>query len=96
MPHYVIMYRPPRASFPSDATAEEGAAVSRHFAYLTELMNRGILLMAGRRDDAEYGIAIIECADLAAAREILSSDPVVQAGVFSARVDDFKLALWRK
>lgn len=96
MPHYLIMYRPPRPTFATDASPSEAEAVSRHFAYLKQKLEESTLLMAGRRDDAEFGIAIIECADESAAQEIVKNDPVVAAGVFSARVDLFRLALWRE
>lgn len=95
MPHFIIMYRPPRATFTAEATPEEAELVARHFEYLKTNLDAGAVLMAGRRDDAEYGIAVVDCPDEQHARQLLANDPVIKAGVFSARVDASRLALWR-
>jgi len=96
MNHYLLMYRPQRETFITDATAEESAAVSRHFDYLSNLLADGKLLMAGRVEDARLGIAILEAADDDAAASIMAHDPAVQAGVFSGELLPFRLALMRE
>jgi uncharacterized protein YciI len=91
--HYLIIYRPPRPTFPADASAEEAAVIERHFAYLQRLLADGVLVMAGRREDAEFGVAVIRAESEAAAREITKADPSVSEGVFTGEVHVFRLAL---
>ena len=94
MRHFVIKYTPPRDTFLTDSTAEENAAVGKHFEYLTELLKKRVLVMAGRTDDAAYGIAVFAAENEAAAQDIVSHDPAVRAGVFSAELKPFMIALY--
>jgi len=93
MAHYLIMYRPPRATFAEDATAEESGAVDKHFAYLKQLLTEGKLLLAGRTEDARFGIAVIVADDEGKARAMMKRDPAVASGVFSGELLPFRLAL---
>jgi uncharacterized protein YciI len=60
--HYILKYSPPRETFLTDATDDENLAVEEHFGYLKDLLDKGKLVMAGRTDDAEYGIAVFKVA----------------------------------
>lgn len=93
MNHYLIMYRPPRSTFVDDATVDEMAAVANHFEYLKGLLNRGTLLLAGRIDDARFGIAVVTADNEIQARSIMENDPAVRADVFSGELLPFRLAL---
>ena len=94
MAHFLLELRPPRPTFPEDATEAEGAAVGAHFRYLQSLVEQGRCLMAGRHDDAEMGIAIFVADNLDDAAAMAGADPAVQAGVFSHRIKLFHIALW--
>lgn len=96
MNQYLIQYRPPRATFIEDATEAETNAVGEHFEYLKALLEQGTLILAGRTDDASVGLFIFEAENDEAAETIRKNDPAVQAGVFSAEVKLFRLALIRK
>jgi len=91
--HYLIMYRPPRDGFAENATSEETAKVMKHFEYLKQLHVENVVLMAGRIEDARFGIALLETETEQEAQEILDKDPAVKAKVFSAELLPFSLAL---
>jgi len=91
--HFVIMYYPPRPDFTTNHTQEESDAVGRHFEYLKSLHERKIVLMAGRVEDASFGIALLVVENEKRAREIVENDPAVIAKVFKAELLPFRLAL---
>ncbi len=94
MKQYILKYSPPRETFTDDATPEESAAVERHFAYLNELLNSGKLIIAGRTEDAEYGIAIFAAEDDEEAEVIMNNDPAIMASVFTGILKQFRVALF--
>jgi uncharacterized protein YciI len=91
--HYLIMYKPPRASFAEDATAEETAVIERHFEYLKNKLADGSLIMAGRTENRSFGIAVIAADSEGMAKEIMANDPAVKEGLFSGELLPFRLAL---
>jgi len=81
------------------ATPEEAATVSRHFAYLKDLTEKGVMVIVGRtqnKDENTFGIAIFEAEDESAARRIMENDPAVTGGVMRATLYPYKIALMRK
>jgi uncharacterized protein len=79
-----------------DATPEEEAAVSRHFNYLKSLMAQGQLILAGRTQvpgDKTFGIVIFNADDDERAHAIMQNDPAVIAGVMSAELFPYRIAL---
>jgi uncharacterized protein YciI len=92
-PDFLYMVRPPRPTFPADGTPEELEAVGEHFQYLKQMLEAGTLYLAGRREDAEFGIAVFKADDLAAAQEIAANDPAIVRGVFTVEVWPFQVAL---
>lgn len=80
-------------------TAEEAETVSRHFAYLKDLTEKGVMILMGRtqnNDENTFGIAIFEAEDESAARRIMENDPAVAGGVMRATLYPYKVALMRK
>ena len=80
-------------------TPEEAETVSRHFAYLKDLTEKGVMILVGRTqnsDESTFGIAIFEAEDESAARTIMENDPAVVGGVMSATLYPYKVALMRK
>ena len=94
--HYLIIYRPPRATFAEDITEEESAVIGDHFDYLKRLHEEGQLVLAGRTEDASMGLFIFEADDRAAAERIMRDDPAVKGGVFSAELHPYRLALLKE
>ena len=95
MPHYLIMYRPPREGFAENVTPEETAIIERHAEYLQKIEGEGKLILAGRIEDARFGIAVIEADNENEARRIMENDPAVKESVFSGELLPFRLALMR-
>ena len=80
------------------ATPEERETVSRHFAYLKDLTEKGVAILMGRtqnNNENTFGIVIFEAQDEPAAREIMESDPAVRGGVMRATLYPYKVALMR-
>lgn len=82
-----------------EATQEEIQTVSRHFAYLKDLTEKGVMILMGRtqnNDEHTFGIAIFEAEDESAARRIMEHDPAVVGGVMRAKLYPYKIALMQK
>jgi uncharacterized protein YciI len=90
---FILVYRPPRSTFLEDQTEEESAIIRAHFNYLQQLHREGVLLMAGRCEDATFGIAIIEAASESEAQQIMAKDPAIKGRVFSGELRAFRIAL---
>ena len=81
------------------ATPEEEEIVGRHFAYLKDLTDKGVMILMGRtqnNDESTFGIAIFEAEDETAARKIMENDPAVKNDVMTATLYPYKVALMRK
>lgn len=81
------------------STAQEREIVSRHFAYLKDLTEKGVMILMGRtqnNDENTFGISIFEAEDESAARRIMENDPAVLGGVMTAILYPYKVALMRK
>src|SRR6266550_2746306 len=89
----------PRLHADSAWTKEDNMALSRHFARFQHAIETGELILAGRTrepGDKTFGIAIFEAKGEAAARRFMESDPAVVAGLMTAELHPFSLALERK
>ena len=85
----------------SDAawTKEDEMVMARHLTRFRLAIDKGELILAGRTKepgDKTFGIAIFEAADEAAARAFMESDPAVVAGLMTAELHPFAVALQRK
>jgi uncharacterized protein YciI len=85
----------------SDAawTKEDEMVIGRHLTRFRHAIEKGELILAGRTKepgDKTFGIAIFEAADEAAARAFMESDPAVVAGLMTAELHPFAVALQRK
>jgi uncharacterized protein YciI len=77
-------------------TREDNAVLERHFARLQEAAKSGQVILAGRTKepgDQTFGIAIFEASDEAAARAFMQADPAVSAGLMTAELHPFAVAL---
>ena len=80
-------------------TQRENEAVGRHFARLAEATKVGKMIFAGKTSeplDATFGLVVFEAVNEAEARQFMESDPAVVAGVMSATLHPYALALQRK
>ena len=80
-------------------TEKENEAVSRHFGRLAEATKAGRVIFAGRTTEAldrTFGLVVFEAEDVSLARQFMESDPAVVAGVMSATLHPYMLALQRR
>ena len=86
--------------YPDSAwTKEDEAALGRHLARFKKAVEAGELILAGRTTepgDKTFGIAIFQATDEKAARSFMESDPAVVAGLMTAELHPFAVALERK
>jgi uncharacterized protein len=81
----------PRPTFHLDMTEAERDVMQRHTAYWRTLLDRGVALAYGPVLDpsGSWGVAIMEVADIAAAREIAAQDPAGKSGM---RIEVYPMA----
>jgi uncharacterized protein YciI len=100
MAEFLYRIQPIRLGMLTEAPTEQEAQVlGEHFAYLSELADRGIVLMAGRTltaDDRTFGIAILVASTAAEAEAIMRDDPAVKHGVMRAELFPYRIALWSR
>lgn len=98
--HFLIVLKPvPRLHDEKAWTKEDNAAVGAHFNRLKAAVAEGKVLLAGRTTeplDRTMGLIIIAAPDEAAAREFMNADPCVAAGVMTATLHPYGLALMAK
>ena len=94
---YLIRIDPSRPGMLSDGgTAEENALIDRHFRYLSDLTDKGIVVLAGRTEQADspgFGIVLLRAESEQHAIEILHGDPAIIGGVFRGQIFPFRMAL---
>ena len=89
----------PRLHVEAAWTDGDRATVTAHFQYLSQATESRKVVLAGRTDEAHdktFGLVIFEAESEAAARAFMQSDPAVIAGVMSATLHRYSIALQRK
>jgi uncharacterized protein YciI len=89
----------PRLHSDSAWTKEDEMVLDRHLARFKHAIETGELILAGRTlepGDKTFGIAVFEAPDEEAARKFMESDPAVVAGLMTAELHPFAVALLRK
>jgi uncharacterized protein YciI len=77
-------------------TKEDKATSDQHFVRFLEATKSGQLILAGRTQepgDKTFGIAIFRASDEAAARAFVKADPLISAGLMTADLHPFAVAL---
>jgi uncharacterized protein YciI len=95
--HYFVKLIPPRSTFAQDITDEEKLLMQEHVRYTHDNFTAGIVLLYGpvMATHGPFGIAVLEVADEAAARQFIESDPTVQAGLNKFELYPMRLAAAR-
>ena len=95
--HYIYRIQPSRPGMLTDGpTPEEAEIVSEHFAYLEQLTEQGVVVLAGRTlttDESSFGIVILRADSEEAARDVMDNDPAVERQVMRAELFPFRIAL---
>jgi uncharacterized protein YciI len=88
--------RPGLSEGPDAWTDTDRAVTARHIEYLRGGAEDGIVVMAGRSQDwVGPAVVILECEDEATARAFMESDPFLTAGLFSASLHPYRIAIER-
>ena len=94
---YLYRIQPTRPEMLAEGpTPEEERIVGEHFAYLSELTEQGVVILAGRTlntDESSFGIVIFRASSEEAAREVMKNDPAVSKGVMKAVFFPYRIAL---
>jgi uncharacterized protein len=94
---FLYKIQPTRPEMLSEGPTErESAIVGQHFNYLKDLLEKGIVLLAGRTlntDPSSFGIIIFEADSEKAAQVIVAGDPAVSQGVMQAELFPYRIAL---
>jgi len=95
--HYFVKLIPPRPTFAQDMTDEEKLLMQEHVRYTHENFTAGKVLLYGpvMATDGPFGIAVLEVADEAAARQFIENDATVQAGLNKFELCPMRLAAAR-
>jgi uncharacterized protein YciI len=95
--HYLYKIQAVRPAMITDGpTEDEARIVADHFAYLQQLTESGVVLLAGRtlnEDFSTFGIIIFRADSIAAARQIVENDPAVKQRVMRAELYPYRIAL---
>jgi len=80
-------------------TEVENRIVASHFRRLVAASDAGLVLMAGRTSeplDRTFGIVVFEAADADEARRFMEGDPAVEAGLMTATLHPYFVAVPRR
>lgn len=80
-------------------TKQQNDAVGRHFVRLSQATDSGKVIFAGRTNeslDRTFGLVVFEADSVDAARQFMETDPAVEAGLMSATLHPYVMALQRK
>lgn len=97
MPQFLYRIQPTRLAMLTEGpTPQEQEIVSAHFDYLAGLLERGVLILAGRTLNADpdsFGIAIFNADSEAHAAALVADDPAVKGGVMRSQLFPYRIAL---
>ncbi len=98
--HYLYRIQPTRLEMLTHGpTAAEAEIVARHFVYLQQLTEQGIVVLAGRTltmDEHSFGIVIFRADSEEAARQVMEQDPAVHQQVMRAELFPYRIACMAK
>ena len=83
----------------SQWTKKENDVLGRHFARLSQATQAGMVIFAGKTSEAlssTFGLVVFEAENESAARQFVDADPAVEAGIMSATLHPYAIALQRK
>lgn len=94
MSEWIYFLHPPRPDFAASISAAEGKVFSEHFAYLKELHDRQVLILAGPTlGSVNTGICIFRAPDEEAARRVMNEDPTIRENVVTGELRPFRVSL---
>lgn len=96
MSEWIYFIHAPREHFAETLTAEEAEAFHRHFAWLQQRCEEGVVVLAGPTlGEHNTGICIFEADDEEAARAVMAADPVIAGGYATGELRGFRVSVAR-
>ena len=93
---YLYIIQPKRLGMlTEEPTSHQHETMGKHFAFLQQLTEQGILILAGRtlnNNVDTLGIAIINALSEEEACKTVDNDPAVSQGVMNARLYPYRVA----
>ncbi len=84
MDYFVFIYRPGPAWVPNRSVLEQPLA--GRFAHMKKLEQSGVLCLGGPFKDDTGALGVVRASDYGSAFALVSSDPAVLEGIFTAEV----------
>jgi uncharacterized protein YciI len=96
MPEWIYFIHPPRENFAATMTDAERQVWSEHAERLQQLLDEGVLVLAGPTlGTVNTGIAVIEAPDEESARQIMTEDPTIASGMARGELRPFRASFLR-
>jgi uncharacterized protein YciI len=93
---WIYFLHTPRENFAETMTEQEKQVWAVHFRRLQQLLDDGVLILAGPTlGSINTGVAIFEAPDEQSAQQLVDSDPVVVAGFARGELRPFRVSLLR-
>jgi uncharacterized protein YciI len=93
MAEYLYLTHPLREGFFEQPTLQEDLIMEKHFQYLKQATDAGIVLLAGPCLDQTFGIIIFSAENDAAAQLFMFNDPSVKENVMMAELHPMRISL---
>lgn|GEM_PF-1014458 len=91
--HFIYLLRLVKIDMVENPDSEFKAIVAEHFIYLQNLLDEGILILAGPCADAAFGIVILRAETIDDAIIIMDDDPAISKGIMTGEIHEFKISL---
>jgi len=91
---YLVLYRPGPGWLTGKSVMEQ--PLKEHGKYMLSLYIKGSMKLAGPFTDNAGGAVLLEVANEAEAKAIVTNDPAVKAGVFVYEMHPWKLQPWEE
>ena len=96
MSEWIYFIHPPRERFVETISAAEIAIMHTHADWLAELLEAGVLILAGPTfGDINTGVAVFEADDEEAARAVMMADPSVTSGLMRPELRAMRVSFLR-
>jgi uncharacterized protein YciI len=93
---WIYFLHTPRENFAETMTEQEKQVWAVHFQRLQQLLDDGVLILAGPTlGNINTGVAVFEAPDEQSAQQIVDSDPVVLGGFARGELRPFRVSLLR-
>src|SRR3954447_3474175 len=96
MTEWIYFIHPPRDDFVATITEDEVAIMHTHAGHLADLLESGVLILAGPTfGRVNTGVAVFEAPDEDAARAVMESDPAITSGLMTGELRPMRVSFLR-